>query len=239
MGTMGNGSWTFDILKMLVAAIFGGLATLWLPFVRRFFWGPELSLSFGNEIGGCVEKTPIELNMQDGSKQKTEGYYIRILVRNIKPNLGKDCRVFLVGIEKKDNSGEFIHTIYRDSIQLQWSCRSGQGFSSIDLPTEINQFVDVISTIKGVNHIVPKIEMVPFRYNDLFFEHGTFRYSIQVSGQEIEPRFIRIILDWNGQWDSFNVELDPTPFPPRTRIQEVLELVRNLPVFPRRTRHHR
>jgi hypothetical protein len=182
-----------------------------------FFWGPQLSLSFDKEQG-CVPRTPI---LSDG--QETEGYYIRIKVRNIKPTLAKDCRAFLVLIEKKGDDGTYYPTIYQDSIQAQWACRSGQGFSSIDLPTEINQFIDVISIIKGVDRLLPKIEMLPFMYQRLFSEHGAFRYAVQVSGQEIEPKFIRFLFEWHGQWDDFKVELDPTPFPLQNCIKKILE----------------
>jgi hypothetical protein len=209
-----------EILKMLFTAILGGAAALWLPFIRRFFWGPKLSLSFGNDLVGCVARTPILYNGHE-----TEGYYFRVKVRNIKPTLAKDCRAFLVGIEKKGEDDIFSSTNYQDSIQLQWACRSGQGFSSIDLPTGINQFIDVISTIKGVNRIDPKIEMFPFIYRNLFSEHGTFRYTVQVSGQEIKPRFIRFLFTWNGQWDDFIVELDRIPFPQKTEVQRILEQI--------------
>ena len=75
METAANGNWIFEIFKMLVTSILGGAAALWLPFFRRFFWGPELSLSFGRELEGCVPKTPISY---DG--KETEGYYIRTVV---------------------------------------------------------------------------------------------------------------------------------------------------------------
>jgi hypothetical protein len=140
--------------------------------------------------------------------------------------LAKDCRAFLVQIEKKDDDGNF-YQIFQDSIQAQWACRSGQGFSSIDLPTGINQFVDVISTMKGVNRIIPKIEMLPFRYENIFSENGMFRYTVQVSGQEVEPKFIRFLFRWRGQWDDFKVELDQTSFPQETDKQGILEQIKD------------
>jgi hypothetical protein len=216
-----NGTWIMEILKIFFTAILGGAAALWLPFIRRFFWGPKLSLSFGNDLVGCVARTPI---LYGG--QETEGYYFRVKVRNIKPTLAKDCRAFLVGVEKKGDGNKFISTIYQDSIQLQWACRSGQGFSSIDLPIGINQFIDVIAIIKGVDRIDPKIEMLPFIYRNLFSEHGTFRYTVQVSGQELKPDFIRFVFEWNGKWDDFKVELDSTLFYQKTDIQNILKQIK-------------
>jgi hypothetical protein len=59
MAAPDSGNWILETFKMLATAVLGGAAALWLPFIRRFFWGPELSLSFGREIEGCVPKTPI------------------------------------------------------------------------------------------------------------------------------------------------------------------------------------
>jgi hypothetical protein len=200
-----------EILRMIGSAFLGAIVALYLPFFRRLIWGPKLELFFGKTYEGCIAKTPIEIETEvDNEKGKiaTVGYYIRVMVRNKKYLLARDCRAFLVNIEKKGADNIFHPTIYCDSIQAQWACRSGQGFQSIDLPRGVNQFVDIISTVKDVNHIVPKIEMIPFRYQELFREYGVFRYTIQVSGSEIKPLFIKIIFRWKGELDYFGVEID-------------------------------
>jgi hypothetical protein len=46
MGDPASGNWVMEMFKIFFTAILGGVAggaaTLWLPFIRRFFWGPEL-----------------------------------------------------------------------------------------------------------------------------------------------------------------------------------------------------
>ena len=97
MGTSESASWIVEAFKMVGTGAVGGAAALWLPFIRRFFWGPKLSLSFSNdELEGCVVRTPISYGARE-----TVGYYIRVKVKNTKPTLAKDCRAFLVKIEKK------------------------------------------------------------------------------------------------------------------------------------------
>jgi hypothetical protein len=124
-----------------------------------------------------------------------------------------------------------MEIIIKPSIKIAFKPNGHAGadkvFSSIDLPTGINQFIDVISTRKDTNIIEPKIEMSPFRYRNLFSEHGAFRYTIQVSGQEIKPKFIRFLFEWHGQWDDFKVELDTTPFPQQTYLERILKRIKN------------
>ena len=207
-----------EIIKLITSGIIGGLIALFTPFIRRLIWGPKLELYFGNEIEGCVAKTPITIiNKKQEISNITEGFYIRILVVNTKYALARDCRGFLVNIEKQGEDGKFHHTIFCDSIQAQWACRSGQGFNGIDLPKGINQFIDIISTIKGNDCIHPKIEMFPDRYKILFSEVGTFRYTVQVSGNEVNPETIKFIFKWKGRWNDFEVDIDTEKFPATDR----------------------
>ena len=210
-----------EFFKILGSSTLAAIIALYLPVIRRFVMGPKLELYFGNNIEGCVAKTPIK-GIRPGNKGEefTEvkkdywevtslGYYIRVKVCNRKSVLAKECRAFLINIEKSDENGNFTPTIYCDSIQLQWACRSGQGFNGIDLAKGVNQFIDVLSTQKDNVIIYPKIEMMPFRYEKLFRENGTFRFTIQVSGNEVQPVSLRFIINWKGKWDEIEVDIDP------------------------------
>lgn len=132
----------------VVAGIIGGLIVILTPSIRRFFWGPELEIIFEKDREGFVILTPIILTEMGNVQKRTEGFYVRVMVRNIKDNLAKECRCYLVNVDKITSDGEYKPTIYCDSLQLQWSCRPGKGFDSIDLPRDIPQFIDVIATIK-------------------------------------------------------------------------------------------
>lgn len=192
-----------EFFLMICSAFLGAFTAIYLPFFRQLFLGPKLELFFDRELG-CIRKTPI----RNGEGQ-TEGVYCRVLIKNTKPLLARDCRAFLTNIEKKGVDDVFHPTIYIDSIQAQWASRSGQGFQGIDIPKGINQFVDIFSTNKVSNKIEHKIELFPFMYQELFQEHGVFRYSIIVSGNEVKPKSIKFIFHWKGQWDDFEAYLDP------------------------------
>ena len=130
------------------------------------------------------------------------------MARNTKYSIAKDCRAFLANIEKKGEDDLYHPTVYFDSAQLKWASRRDQGFKAIDLPRGINQFIDVISTIKDPTNIEPKMELMPFMYRELFSEVGNFIYTIQVSGNELKPENIMIIIKWKGVWDDFDIDID-------------------------------
>jgi len=203
-----------DILTGLAGGLTGAAATLLIPSIRRFVWGPELKLDFDKDGEGFIAKTPILMQEPGNQPIIHEGIYIRVKVTNVKCNLAKQCRAFLVNIEKQNKDGIFKPTIYCDSIQLQWACRENQGFSAIDLPNGIMQFIDILATIKNFPYYEMKIGAPPFRYIDLFSESGIFRFTIQVSGDEVIPKFIRLIFYWREKWDDFDVSLDKKTFLP-------------------------
>jgi hypothetical protein len=198
-----------EIIKLILSGMIGGLAVLLTPLIRRFFWGPKLQLLFEEKGEGFVVKTPISIKSSGSPMVNiTEGYYIRIMIKNIKPIIAKECRAFLINIEKQDEDNIFKQTIYCDSIQLQWSTRPEKGFDSIDIPMGINQFVDVIQTTNGDPFFTCKIGTFPFRYHNLFQDVGIFRFTIQVAGNDIIPQFTKIIFHWKGEWNNFEVYLN-------------------------------
>jgi hypothetical protein len=139
----------------------------------------------------------------------TDAYYIRVRVTNTGRQIAKQCRAYLVKVEKWNKStSKFEPTIYCDSLQLAWSARGTtveEAYRPLDLPKLINQFVDILSTRKIEAGY--KIETNPTlkRYAKLFKEHGKFRYTVQVSGDNVPPVSTKVIFDWNGNWESFAV----------------------------------
>lgn len=113
----------------------------------------------------------------------------------------------MVKVEKADDSGEFKPTIYSDSIPLSWACRGVQAYDSLNLPKDIEQFVDVISTRSVSTNFKIEIKLTPFRYRILFQEKGKFRFTVQVSGENVESAFIKIVFVWSGVWDKYKADL--------------------------------
>ena len=191
-----------EILKFLLGALVGFFIAVFAEPLRQKLFKPVLDVEFVDDSPDYVTLTPESGN--------NEAYYIRVKVTNKKRILARDCRAYLINIEKKDGKGDFLPTIYCDSIQLAWSLQNqGEQYRGIDIAKDVNQFVDIIKTTKtrnDANSFYPQIMVTPFRYENLFGETGTFRFTIQVSAANADPKNIKLIFDWGGVWDDFKVE---------------------------------
>ena len=197
------------VLNTLVGAVLGFAAAVFAEPLKQWIYRPKLKLIF-DEDPGCKARTPEQAQLQGGPRpvQSThEADYIRVKVINTKPAIAKNCRAYLVAIEKADDSGNFKPTIYGDSIPLPWACRGEEAYGPLDLPRGIVQFVDVVSTRSVSKDFKPEIKPIPFRYIDLFREHGKFRFTVQVSGENIKPVSIKVVFNWSGIWDKYETSL--------------------------------
>jgi len=210
-----------DIIKGLILLMFGSLLAIFSEPIRQIFLGkflrPKLEISFDGDDPDFRTETP-EVNREkifdkvDGGfkekiieKERYKAIYVRIKVKNTKYYIAKSCRAFLVNGEKKDGD-RFIRADYADSIQLEWSTRGEQGFNEIDLPFDIPYFVVIISTREiEPNKIKLHIQPSPYRYEHLFNEIGTYRFTIQVSGDNIRPEIFKLNLEWFNKWNNFKV----------------------------------
>jgi len=187
-------------LPSLLGFAGGFLTALFAEPIRQWLYRPRLMVSFGSS-SDFITKTP-----EVAGASRYDAYYVRLRVQNSSSRLAKACRAFLVGIEKQGEDGVFKPTLYCDSIQLAWAVRADQSYSAIDLPRDIPQFVDVVSTRKVSRNFRPMTWLVPLRYESLFQETGVFRFRVQVSGDGVKPVTTQIVLHWNGSWDKFRVE---------------------------------
>jgi len=194
-----NTSTLLRSLPSLVGFISGFFTALFAEPLRQWLYRPRLSLSFGSSID-FVTKTP---ESTGGSEH--EAFYIRLKVVNSSSRLAKACRAYLVSVEKQVD-GVFAPTIYCDSIQLAWSARGDEAFAAIDLPHDVPQFVDVVSTRSTSHTFAPAVRLTPFRYKELFEGTGVFRFRVQVSGDGVKPVWGQVILHWDGTWDKFRTE---------------------------------
>lgn len=206
-----------DIELLLLGAAIGCISTILTAVIvdplKRHIYGPKLTVEFeGKGSHGFFNKTKARVMTQNPESHQaqiqavTEARYVRVRVRNTGHQIAKQCRAYLVNVEKWNNAkGDFETTAYCDSIQLAWSCRGEERFSAIDLPRDIHQFVDVVSSRKITNDYRVEIMIRLFRYTDLFKETGKFRYTMQVSGDNVKPATKSIIFDWQGFWDKFEV----------------------------------
>jgi hypothetical protein len=190
-------------LMLVTSFILGFVSSVFAEPARQRLFRPVLRLSFS---GGedCIAGTPLT--------GESEALYIRIKVVNKKPRLARGCRAYLVNVETKSTPTGFAPTLYADSIQLAWSCQvSGCERNALDLPNGVSQYVDVIATSKANNTFTPQIVPFPFRYQQLFSTKSeTYRLTVQVCGDGIEPKVLRLIFVWKGQWDTAEAYEDKT-----------------------------
>ncbi len=190
--------------QLLISGLIGFLSALVLqivivPIKYRLF-GPKLELKFNNNE--YAYKTEI-------IKNKVTTHYIRVEVVNTGRQIAKQCRAYLVNVERENSSGQFVPTHYKDSLQLSWAAKKDEKdkFSPLDLSKDISQFINVI-VITEPNKYQTQVQEDLYSYKNLLQgEHGKFRYTIHVSGDNVNPAFIKIISNWNGNWENYEIYL--------------------------------
>lgn len=192
-----------QLLMVLLAGLFSGFfAAIFAEPVRQRLFRPKLDLEY-DKAKGCLSKTR-EQAITGGTI--AEAYYIRVRVTNMSKVIAKDCRAYLVEIEKQDENAKFVPTVYCDAIQLAWSCQGAEDrYRAIDICKGVNQYIDVIVTRSNSPEFDPQIRVKPFRYSDLFKEIGSFRFTIQASADGADPVIFKLNFDWEGCWDTFGV----------------------------------
>jgi hypothetical protein len=181
------------MLPSVLGFLGGFLTAIFAEPLRQWMYRPKLVLEFG-QSADFVTKTP-----ERSDDAQYEAYYVRVKVTNKRSRLAKGCRAYLVGIERLTETGRFERTEYCDSIQLGWAVRGDQSYSAIDLPKDVPHFIDVVSTRPVSNSFKPHIHPVPMRYQQLFATQGTYRLTIRVSGDGVEPASSSLWFKWSGK----------------------------------------
>ena len=192
------------ILNSIVSFFAGALVTIFAEPIRKRIFSPELALDYKKDSKDYVTRT----NFQDGKFD----IYVRAKVINKKKHLAKDCRAFLINIEKEDN-GNFVQTVYADSLQLAWSCQIDQmRYSAICLSYGVNLYFDIFRTTStdppNAASFHPLANALPLRYNDenLFFLPGKYRLTIQVTSSNANPIKMCLILQWKCDCQDFIID---------------------------------
>jgi hypothetical protein len=179
----------------------GVIAGIFIKEIWDYFRRPLVKVSFDEHAEGCRAHT------RTGGNPPSEGYYIRAKVVNSRRRLAKSCRAFLVNVEQRNARGEFVPTTpaYDDSLALVWSAQFKEGNPPIDLPYGISQFVDIVSTDK-LSAEFKVHALIPYRYDNLFNNTPkALRFTIAVTGDDVEPGQVKVIFDWRGKWDNFEL----------------------------------
>jgi len=189
--------------SLLIGAAIGFISAVVSPIViepvKRLLFSPRFKLKFKKNDKGFITDTRVG---------RSDAHYVRVRVRIKRYGIAKQCRAYLVNVEKWNASTEkFEPTIYCDSLQLAWSAQEdptepGTAYRALDIPKGVPQFIDIVSTMRGATTYRVMTKFYLNRYIALFEEHGKFRYTVLVSGDNAKPKSIKIIFEWKGDWDN-------------------------------------
>jgi hypothetical protein len=193
-----------DTPSLLIGGAIGFISAVLAPIMveplKHRVFGPKLKVEFIEGDTGFITDTK--------ESGVTDAHYVRVKVRNTGRQIAKQCRAYLVNVEKWNiSTGKFEPTIYCDSLQLSWSARANtkEAYLPQDMPRDISQFIDIVSTRQGESDYKIMIEPRLYRYEPLFREHGKFRYTILVSGDNVKPVSAKVVFEWSGDWHNFAV----------------------------------
>lgn len=176
-------------MKEILVFLTGFFTAVFAEPLRRWLFRPRLIMEF-RDTNDFKADTPEIVSSTDGTVRTCRAYYIRGKVFNKSVNIAKQCRVYLTNIENKSSrTGEFEQTTFCESIPLHWSCMGPDGaFKPLDLPKNINQYFDILSTREGDTNIDLKLMTKPFRYEHLFSERGIYiDIAFKYQGKDFSP----------------------------------------------------
>jgi hypothetical protein len=182
----------------------GAVTAIFAEPIRRWIFRPAIKVSFDPDT--CDLRTSTGLETPGGVfAGESQGRYVRVRVRTTRRRLAKGCRPHLINVEIEEQ-GQFRPANFVDTLRLRWSSQPrDEIFKSIDVPSDVAQFVDVIAAdMKTPGRYVLQAAIVPFYIMPLFDEQPkTLRLTILVTSDDAKPARARFIFRWKGAWDTF------------------------------------
>jgi len=164
---------------------------------------PKLKVEFDKKIKGCISYTTANGRPEVYFRMKVTSY-------GRFATAAHGCRAYLTNTEKRNEKGEVESTAYCDSIRLAWSCQGPQPterFRPMDIPREVNQYIDVVSLPKDVNLFDLHLEVMPNRYIKMFRQTGTFLFTVHVHAENASPVKCKLTFTLRHPWDG-NMDSD-------------------------------
>ena len=178
-------------------AIVGGLIALISEPVRVKLYGPRLSVDYKPGDGRCVVDLP-----KSPDDQSSQCRWVRISVTNSGRAHLRQCQAFVADIEQ-EQAGRWIPTTpqFVDPLVPEWAATLPyQKHKPRDLPTKTEFFVNVLASEAVNNELVLSVEEWPGRLRKIFQAHGRYRLKIVVTGDQVKPKTVFVIVTWTGNW---------------------------------------
>jgi hypothetical protein len=172
---------------------------------------PRLAISFEPQEP-WIKKLPTS-NIPDpatGQILNEPSWWIRVQLQNTsEAKIAHNCRVFLQNVEFSPNTqSQWQTTALGDSLQLRWAANSDKPFDPIHLSHGERRFIDVFSTDPVYKAILMKWSENLIANSKLFSDVGRYRLTIFAVSEDAGSATIRLVVDWNGQWDQVSVLTD-------------------------------
>jgi hypothetical protein len=189
---------------------------------QTFFFGPKLCIVLRHDEYGKYktveqihpERSVLHQEMGGGwpSKQvlspeiRQDVMYLRLRVQNSGRGTAMRCRAFLADVSREETGGHLSRLFY-DSIPLCWSYLDSKESQILDIPWGLDVYLDILSAHPGEPkaELRPRTIVMPFRYNQLFTEHGRYRVTIVVVAENAKAVTHHLSINWHGDLQS----LDP------------------------------
>jgi hypothetical protein len=192
-----NSLWITAVFSPIGGAIVGGLIALFSEPLRVKFFGPRLSVDYKPRDNRCV----VDLPGSPGDPS-SQCRWARISVINSGRAHLRQCQAFVADIEQ-EQAGHWIPTTpqFVDPLVPEWAATPRyQKYKPRDLPTKTEFFVNVLASEAHNNELVLSVEEWPGRLRKIFQAHGRYRLKIVVTGDQVEPKTLFVIVTWTGNW---------------------------------------
>ena len=157
------------------------------PLRERLFYHPKLSVNFSPRDGRCIV---------DSSQCR----WARVSVINSGQIHLRQCQAFVSNVELKrylfwaDTKPQFS-----DPLALEWAV-TGE-YDPRDLPRKIPFFANILVSEDTKNELSLTVyDWGPERLRKIFTEHGRYRITVTVTGDQVKPKTTKMIVHWKGNW---------------------------------------
>ena len=182
----------FAPVASLVVGLLLGLFTE--PF-RLWLLRPVLRATFTRDKHS-IRETPVDVT-RGTAVFESHARVVRFYVYNKRRFLAKSCVAYLVSIEKVAADGTATD-LFADRIPLTWAY---VGTTPVDIPGHTGLYCDVAGAAEPDPRLMPYTEPKPKIFPSLLKEHGTYRFTAIVTGENVTPVTITLCVAWKGTWD--------------------------------------
>ncbi len=194
-------------IPQIVTGIGIGLTVIIIMRIYNILTRPKLDISFDSE--DTFNEVPIG---KIGDVAKSEflskiGLYVHLNINNKRKSLARNCKVFLVKLEKYNESKKAFENINLEKhFHLKWANedQDKEGYEGLEIPGKYRRRVDLIHSEKGDTQVGFFIKIKWLGIGNRIGE-GIYRMSIQASGENTNTTTKKFIVIWKGAFLKENV----------------------------------